>query len=84
MMAVAVENTFRVVVILIPENLLTTQKYESLACEKTIEPAPIANMANNLPVSDSRPRAGNIGATKEAAVMIATVDDPWAVLSKMQ
>ena len=64
---------------LIPENRETTQKYESLACETIIDPAPIESVAKSFPVSESSPSAGSMGTTNEAAVIIATVDEPCAV-----
>ncbi len=39
----------------------------------------MASIVNNFPVSDARPKEGSIGAIIEAAVMIATVEEPWAV-----
>ena len=58
------------------ENWETTQKYESLACDTTIEPAPIA-----MTVSEgSRPRVASMGASMLAVVTMATVEEPWAVL----
>ena len=44
-----------------------------------IEPAPIESIVNSFPVSDARPSDGSIGATIDAAVIIATVEEPWAV-----
>src|SRR6185503_9351745 len=41
--------------------------------------APIANTQSNLPFSLVSPRAGSNGKTIVAAVIMATVDDPWAV-----
>ena len=63
----------------IPENLLITQKKLSLACESIMEPAPIARIASVLPQSPESPRLFSSGATMEAAVIIAMVDDPCEV-----
>ena len=76
----ATEYTLNVVLILSPENLVMTQKYASLACDIIIEPAPIDNTVNNLPLSVLSPRAVKSGNTIDDAVIIATVDDPCAVL----
>ena len=70
------EYTFSVVSGSISEKLETTQKYESLACETIIEPAPIESMTSNLPHSESRPSMDIMGATNDAVVIIATVDEP--------
>ena len=77
--AVADEKTRKVIFAGIFENLVITQKYESFACDIIMEPAPIASMVNSLPLLLARPSMGSIGATIEAAVIIATVDDPCAV-----
>ena len=45
-----------------------------------MEPAPIDKTASNLPGSESRPNAGNKGCMIEEAVIIATVEEPCAVL----
>ena len=63
----------------VPENLLITQKKLSLACESIIEPAPIARIASVLPQSPDKPKLFKSGATIEAAVIIAMVDDPCEV-----
>jgi hypothetical protein len=70
------EYTFRVVGASISEKFEITQKYESFACDTIIEPAPIESIVSNLPHSESRPRIESMGATKEAVVIIATVEDP--------
>ena len=44
-----------------------------------MEPAPMASMANSRPHCESRPSIEIMGATNEAAVIIATVDEPCAV-----
>ena len=76
---VAVEYTLSMVFISRPENLAITQKYASLACDIIIEPAPMASTQSSLPFSVSNPRAGKSGSMMEDAVIIATVDEPWAV-----
>jgi hypothetical protein len=62
-----------------PENFETTQKYASLAWEMIMDPAPMDNTQSSLPVSDERPRPCNKGCMIEAAVMMATVEEPCAV-----
>src|SRR5690606_14944401 len=79
MSKVATVNTRNIMGIPTPEKRDITQKYESLACETIIEPAPIANTVNTLAASLSNPKEGNIGNTIVAVVIIATEDDPCAV-----
>ena len=62
-----------------PESWVTAQKKLSLACEMAIAPAPIANTVNTFIVSESKPRLTKRGAMIEAVVIMATVDEPWAV-----
>src|SRR6187431_3676579 len=64
----------------ISENFEITQKYASLECDIIIEPAPIARTVSNFAFSESRPNTGNNGNTIEDAVIIATVEEPCAVL----
>src|SRR6476659_4877510 len=75
----ATEYTLKVVLIFSPENFVITQKYASFACDIIIEPAPIDNTVSSLPFSLSSPSEINKGNTIDDAVIIATVDDPWAV-----
>jgi hypothetical protein len=63
-----------------PDNCVTTQKKLSLACETTAEPAPIETTTIALAKSLSKPRPAIMGASMDAAVISATVDEPWAVL----
>src|SRR5688572_5741185 len=77
----ATECTRSMVLISIDENREMTQKYASLVCDIIIDPAPMASTVSNLPLSVSRPSGASKGKTIEAAVMIATVEDPCAVLS---
>lgn len=44
----------------------------------------MARVAINLPDSLPRDKAVSIGATIEAAVIIATVEEPWAVFKTLQ
>src|SRR5690606_38736197 len=62
-----------------PENREMTQKYESLAWDTIIEPAPIARTVKTLPMVWSSPNEGSIGNTMVAVVIMATDEDPWAV-----
>jgi len=78
---VATEYTFSMVFISSPENFAITQKYASFACDIIMEPPPMANTQSNLPFSLFNPRAGNNGSTIDAAVIMATVDEPWAVFN---
>ena len=56
-----------------PSVLLTTQKYESLKYPKKSDPTQQAT----APRSGLEPAAIRIGAEMLAAVVIATVPDPW-------
>ena len=58
------------------ENWETTQKYESLAWETVMAPAPMASTV----YTGSRPSAASSGAMMDEVVMIDTVEEPWAVL----
>ena len=78
--ALATECVRNVVAVSKFENLEITQKYESLVCEKNIEPAPAADKANKCPPSVSKPIEGKSGATMPAVEIIATVELPCAVL----
>ena len=51
-----------------------------MECDIIIEPAPIARTVSSFAFSDSRPNTGNNGNTIEDAVIIATVEEPCAVL----
>ena len=51
-----------------------------MACETIIEPAPIDIKVICRPHSESNPKEGNKGKTIEDEEIIATVEDPWAVL----
>lgn len=62
------------------ESCVTTQKALSLAWEITAEPAPIATTAIALSSAVSNPKLLNKGATIEAVVMMAMVEEPCAVL----
>jgi hypothetical protein len=73
---VDVVYTFNVSSTFISPKFVTTQKYESLACDAIIEPEPIASIVSSFPHSVSRPSIVSIGATIEAVVIIATVDEP--------
>ena len=58
---------------------VTTQKYESLACETVIAPAPIAIVTSVALIGLANPSAGSSGATIPAVVVSATVDEPCAL-----
>ena len=62
-------------------NCVTTQKKLSFTCEITIEPAPTAITTIALSHSLVKPSEIISGANTEAAVIIATVEDPCAVFS---
>ena len=62
-----------------PDNLVTTQKKLSFACEKTMDPAPIMSATNTLSISDWNPSEPINGSMMDDVVIIATVDDPCAV-----
>ena len=47
-------------------------------------PAPIARTAKALSVMETKPKVSNSGAMMADVVIIATVDDPWAVLSTVE
>ena len=64
-----------------PESLVTTQKKLSFACETTDEPAPIATTTRAFCNSVSKPKFSIMGASMEAVVTRATVDEPWAVFT---
>src|ERR1043165_2650968 len=76
----AIEWTRSIVLISISENLEMTQKYASLECDTIIEPAPIASTVNSFAFSESSPNTDSNGSIIEEAVMIATVEEPCAVL----
>ena len=80
--AVVVVHTRSVDFISRSENLVTTQKKASFECEINIDPAPIAKVASTMPYSLFRFSDMSMGEIMEAAVMTATVDEPWAVLRK--
>src|SRR5690606_12105652 len=63
-----------------PENCVTTQKKLSLACDTTAEPAPIATTTNADSKPPVKPSTSINGATMEAVVISATVEEPCAVL----
>src|SRR3954469_5370453 len=58
------------------KNSLISQKPESLTCDSTSDPAPVASTSSSAFVPGS---AAAIGATIPAAVVIATVADPVAM-----
>lgn len=65
-----------------PESWVTAQKKLSLAWDMAIAPAPVAKTAKTLMDSESKPREPSNGATMEAVVIMATVDEPWAVFKE--
>lgn len=58
---------------------VTTQNILSLACETTIAPADMDDTTSALATGDSKPKVGINGNIKDAVVINATVDEPWAV-----
>ena len=64
-----------------PLNSETTQKYESFAWETVIAPAPIAMQTSVACSGVSKPSTVSNGAMMPAVVIIATVEEPCAVLS---
>ncbi len=52
----------------------------SFACETTIEPAPIDWTTRALAIGDSKPKGDIKGLIRDAVVIRATVEEPWAVL----
>lgn len=65
-----------------PESWVTAQKKLSFAWETAIAPAPVANTAKTLIVSESNPKVPRSGAMMEAVVIMATVEEPWAVFKE--
>ena len=61
--------------------LVTTQKYESLACDTVMAPAPIAITQSTVLTGEASPRAPSSGAMIPAVVVIATVEEPCAVFN---
>ena len=64
--------------------LVTTQKYESLACDTVMAPAPIAITQSTVLTGEASPSAPSSGAMIPAVVVIATVEDPCAVFNLLQ
>ena len=77
--SVATEYTFSMGCMSIFSNFAMTQKYASLAWDIIIEPAPIDRTHNSLLLGVTNPNAGNRGCMIDAAVIIATVEEPCAV-----
>ena len=50
-------------------------------CETVMAPAPMAKTAKALSVIEIKPKVSNKGAIMAEVVIIATVEEPWAVLS---
>ena len=63
----------------ISPKLVTTQKYESLACDTVMAPAPIAITQSTDFTGVASPSTGRSGASIPAVVVIATVDEPCAL-----
>src|SRR5690606_38919591 len=63
-----------------PDICVTTQKKLSLAWDTTAEPAPMAMTTSALSRSLTKPNSFIKGASMEAVVINATVDEPCAVL----
>ena len=61
--------------------LVTTQKYESLACDTVMAPAPIAITQSTVLTGEASPSAPSNGAIIPAVVVIATVEEPCAVFN---
>ena len=61
--------------------LVTTQKYESLACDTVMAPAPIAITQSTVLTGEASPSAPSSGAMIPAVVVIATVEEPCAVFN---
>jgi len=78
--AVVLVQTRSVDLISRSENLVTTQKKASFEWEIVMDPAPMANVASTVPLSLFRLSETSMGEMMEAVVMIATVDEPCAVL----
>ena len=53
-----------------------------MECDIIMEPAPIARTVNSFAFSESSPNTGNNGNTIDDAVIIATVEEPCAVLMR--
>ena len=70
------EKYFKVVLGDIPENWVITQKQESFAWEKTIDPDPMANIHPMLSASVSKPIVESMGLINAAVVKTAMVEDP--------
>lgn len=58
---------------------MKTQKKLSFACETTIEPAPMERTTKAFATADSKPNGDISGVIKDAVVISATVEEPWAV-----
>ena len=63
----------------ISPKFVTTQKYESFACDTVIAPAPIASVTSVICAGVVNPSTGRSGATIPAVVVRATVEEPCAV-----
>ena len=59
-----------------PDSWVTTQKKLSFACDTTADPAPRAMTTRAFFISVSNPSEFIIGAMMDAAVIIATVEEP--------
>lgn len=60
----------------ISPEFVTTQKYESFACETVIAPAPIATTTRAADTGVTNPMLCMIGAMIPALVVMATVEEP--------